>query len=144
MRYRLRSLLIVLALGPPVLAVVACQWYLPSSRLPLALEGHCPVTLVESSHWQLGKAEYSAVHGGRLYLFASTAERRAFEKAPNRYAPFRGGLDIVRLVDAQRISEGHRGLGLFGVERVYLFDSEETLGKFVANPQKYISEAPRP
>jgi YHS domain-containing protein len=44
----------------------------------------------------------------------------------------------VRLTDEKRESPGYRSYGLTYNARIYLFDSEESLHKFAANPAAYV------
>lgn len=137
-RVSIRSLLTILTF-----ACVVATWIAILAReradkgSPLALEGYCPVTVVHSYEWQLGNPKLDAVHEGRLYLFAGQRERQLFLSQPQRYAPVEAGRDVVRLVDENRNSVGHRQHGMTYDGRMYLFDSEESLKTFHANPSKY-------
>ncbi|HVW36198.1 MAG TPA: hypothetical protein VHB99_02795, partial [Pirellulales bacterium] len=51
--------------GAPATADAAKE----SNSPPLALEGFCPVTLMEKKAWHEGDTRYSAVHQGQIYVF---------------------------------------------------------------------------
>ena len=138
LRLSVRSLLSIVTLG-----CVIATWVTILARdraneaSPLALDGYCPVTMVHSYEWQLGSPKLDAVYEGRMYLFAGQRERQLFLSQPQRYAPVEAGCDVVRLVDEKRSSIGFREHGMTYNDRVYLFDSEESLETFRANPAKY-------
>jgi YHS domain-containing protein len=104
---------------------------------PLALKGHCPVTLCRQQRWQKGDPRWGAVHRGRTYLFAGPDEQRRFLADPDLYSPVLSGIDPVRLAETGDIVEGRRQHGVVYYEQIYLFDSEESLSKFWANPERY-------
>jgi len=116
--------------------IIRDRWV--SAQTPLALDGYCPVTLVHSRHWQAGDPKCQTIHEGRRYLFASKTELEIFLAAPNRFVPVCGGNDAVRLTDEKRTSPGYRNYGLTYNGRIYLFDSDETLQRFGANPTLYV------
>src|SRR5436190_9113782 len=134
MRYRLRTLLILLAVGPPLIAWWSTTTYLSGPRAPIGMDGYCPVTLNKSNRWTVGHTRFSALYDGRTYLFAGLDEQAAFVRERSRYAPKLHGNDCVRWVDEGRESVGKCKHRLIHIGRIYLFDSEETLGRFAANP----------
>lgn len=104
---------------------------------PLALDGFCPVTLIEKRKWQTGNARWGAIHRGRTYLFAGQKEQHAFLAAPDRYAPVLNGVDPVLAFDQQKEQSGKREFGAFFENRVYLFSSEASYRQFRKNPARY-------
>jgi YHS domain-containing protein len=141
MRYSLRTLLIVMALGPPAVWWLVDRPWRDASRVPLGLDGYCPVTVVQSSKWQTGEPKVSAIFEDRLYLFANADALSVFEHDPERFAPVRRGEDVVRWIEQRKKSAGDRRYGLISNQdqRMYLFDSPETRNLFEANPRKYIT-----
>jgi hypothetical protein len=140
-RFTLREMLLTAALVAVCSGWAADRWLRNPERFPLGLDGYCPVTLAQSSRWKRGQPQYHAVHDGRRYLLAGAIELQVFEGDPQRYAPIRGGEDVVRMIDNQKLADGKREHGVFAADGIYLFDSEETLAKFVANPAKYSAAA---
>ena len=57
----------------------------------LAVHGHDVVAYYTDAAPTLGSAEFSAVHDGATYRFASQANLDAFEADPAKYAPVYGG-----------------------------------------------------
>lgn len=123
----------------------------PAAAQPVfALEGYCPVHLLESETWVLGDRQWGAVHRGKTYLFISEACRDKFLKNPDHYAPALSGSDPVALVDHGQMVEGRRQHGCFFGEkpnrRVVLFANEASFDAFQKNRQRYAGQifAPQP
>jgi protein disulfide-isomerase len=112
-----------------------------AARPSLALDGYCPVQLVETGRWQKGDKAWGMIHRGRLYLFVGTEEQRRFQANPDRYAPVSSGNDVVLAVDVGREVPGFREHGAQYDGHVYLFASEATLKKFESNPLFYADRA---
>ena len=111
---------------------------IPPGNPPLAMEGYCPVSLMEKERWVLGNRRWGVRHEGRTYLFAGPEEQRKFLADPDRYAPVSGGRDIVKALEAGQWTDGRRDYGGWFAGRVYLFDSEESFRKFSADPERYV------
>lgn len=109
-----------------------------AAQPPLALDGHCPVELVEREQWQPGDKRWGAFHRGKLYLFAGPEQQQKFLQNPDYYSPAMSGNDPVIAVEQQRLVQGHRQHGLFCDSRIYLFSSEETLNQFSRDPLRYV------
>lgn len=58
---------------------------------PLAIHGYDPVAFFTEGKAQLGDARHSVAHEGAAYRFVSEANRRKFERSPNRFLPQFGG-----------------------------------------------------
>ena len=119
----------------------------PASQAPpVALDGFCPVTLVEvvaqdptdRRAWKKGDPRYGAIHEGRTYLFASAEQQQKFLARPEAYAPVLGGYDPVQLVDHGVWVEGKRAYGLITPDqKIYLFADENSLARFHQFPERY-------
>lgn len=133
------------ALNPPGNAAVA-----PPAQSVYALDGYCPVHLLETETWVLGDKNWGAVHRGKTYLFISEACRDKFMKDPDHYAPALSGNDPVALVEHGQLVEGRRQHGCFFGEkpnrRVVLFANETSFEAFQKNRQRYAGQifAPQP
>ncbi|MBS0208882.1 MAG: thioredoxin family protein [Planctomycetes bacterium] len=112
---------------------------LPPGVPPLGLEGNCPVALVERKNWVPGDARWGAIHQGRTYLFSGPAEQQRFLAQPDHYSPALAGNDPVLAIDQQQQVPGAIACGVFYSQRIYLFQSPDTLAKFRANPDRYTS-----
>ena len=111
----------------------------PAGNPPLALDGFCPVSLVEGAKWTAGRREFGLRHRGRTYLFAGPQQWQQFNANPDKYAPLASGFDPVLMVDARQQVDGQRRHGVTYRGQVLLFSSEETLGRFSRDPERYAS-----
>jgi protein disulfide-isomerase len=121
-----------------VATVAAVQ--LPPECPPLALDGYCPVTLVEKRAWTAGDVRWGAIHHGRTYLFCGEAEQKQFLSNPEHYSPILSGDDPVVATDEGRSIPGDRRYGVFFGDRVYLFHNENSLQTFSAQPARYAAQ----
>ena len=115
----------------------------PPAPPALALDGFCPVTLVDRRQWQAGDRQWGAIHRGRTYLFVGEAAQKAFLANPDRYSPVLSGNDPVMRLDHQQDVPGKREYGAFYNDRIYLFTSEDTFQRFDRNPNRYTIESSR-
>ncbi len=119
------------------------QDQLPAGAAPLALDGHCPITLVEQQRWVPGDVRWGITHEGRTYLFSSAADRDKFWQAPHRFSPVMAGNDPVLATDHGQMLAGRREHGLFVNGRVYLFVNEDSLAQFERNRDRYVQSVNR-
>jgi len=112
----------------------------PSPNPPLALDGYCPVRLVENKDWVPGDRRWGLRHRGRTYLFSGPEQRARFYADPDRYAPVLSGNDLVLAVERNQTVPGHRAYGVFFANKVYLFADQASLEKFEHNPRHYASQ----
>ncbi len=120
----------------------------PANPPLLGLDGFCPVTLIERSRmtpddprcWVRGDARWGAVHRGVTYLFIGADEQKRFLANPDRYGPALAGNDSVLAVDRSKLMRGRREFGTFCENRIYLFNSKETLDVFLKDPRRYVEE----
>ena len=89
MKTILAALLLGFALIFPLAAHAAGESNVDSSGL--ALKGYDPVAYFREQKPVPGKPEFTALHEGATYRFASAANRDAFAAAPAKYAPQYGG-----------------------------------------------------
>jgi len=114
---------------------------LPPGCPAVALDGNCPVTLLERRRWAQGHPSFGAVHRGRTYLFLGPQERDKFLTDPDRYSPVLSGLDPVLAAEGQSV-HGKREFGVFGADgKVYLFANEASRAKFEESEMSYASRA---
>jgi protein disulfide-isomerase len=108
---------------------------------PVGLGGLCPVQVHRVRQFNNNQARYKAtkgdprygvVHRGRTYLFTGPSEQQEFLLDPDRYSPVLSGADPVVYFDEGRKVDGDWSFGRFIGERVYLFASQQTLEKFLA------------
>ena len=111
------------------------------SAFPLALDGYCPVTLVEKKQWIAGDKRWGMRHQGRLYLFAGPEEQKRFFEKPDAYAPLFAGNDLVIAIEQKRMVPGMREFGVTYDNHIYLFADAASRDKFEKNPNAYANQA---
>jgi len=112
----------------------------PQPQQPkFAMDGYCPVTLVEQMKWQKGDPRWGAQHQGQVYLFSSQNEQQKFLANPNQYSPVMSGIDPVAYLGKGQVVPGDRRFGLTYRGTLYLFSSEQSLQTFWNDPQRYSS-----
>jgi YHS domain-containing protein len=119
----------------------------PASQAPpIALDGFCPVTLLETvardpndrSAWKKGDRQFGAIHRGRTYLFASAEQQKKFLASPDAYAPALAGCDPVRFAERGEFVDGKRAYGLVTPDRrIFLFADEASRNRFEQSPANY-------
>jgi len=123
------------------------QQLVPAAQAPpIALDGFCPVTLLETvsrdpkdrSAWKKGDRNFGAIHLGRTYLFASAENQQKFLANPDAYAPALAGCDPVRYAERGEYIEGKRAYGLVTSDlHIYLFADEASLNRYKQSPGTY-------
>jgi protein disulfide-isomerase len=113
----------------------------PSSTAPqeqqVAMEGFCPVSVVDEGKWTPGEKAWGVVHMGQVFLFASEAAQKKFLADPFRYAPVLTGMDVVRFFEGQVAVAGTREWSCTYNNRTYLFADQESYNRFYANCDRY-------
>ncbi|MEM1305088.1 MAG: thioredoxin family protein, partial [Planctomycetota bacterium] len=84
----------------------------PAGAPPLGFEGYCAVTMKKQWQWQKGDPQFGVIHRGKTYLFAGVAEKDAFFKDPDAYAPVLSGVDPVLALEQGRAVPGQRQFAL--------------------------------
>ena len=117
-----------------------------SQAPPLALDGFCPVTLMEKmaanpadrGAWKKGDKRFGAIHNGRTYLFASGEAQQRFLASPDQYAPALSGCDPVLYAERGQLVDGKRAYGLVTPDKhIYLFADESSRNRFEQSPAGY-------
>ncbi len=119
----------------------------PVSQAPqLALDGFCPVTLMDAMSqgqaskgaWKKGSKQFGAIHNGRTYLFASAESQQKFLTNPDAYAPILSGCDPVVFTERGKMVEGKRAYGIISPDKhMYLFADETSRSRFERAPAAY-------
>lgn len=109
----------------------------------LALQGFCPVSVIEEDRWVEGKAELGVIHLGKLYLFASEENREIFLADPIPYTPVLNEIDVVRFFEERRIVPGKREWGLKDPvhNRMFFFADEAAMEHFYVEHERYTDAA---
>jgi YHS domain-containing protein/thiol-disulfide isomerase/thioredoxin len=128
--------------GNPSPSLTPEQGLVPASQAPpIALEGYCPVTLLEQRKWKRSDPKFGAIHRGRTYLFASEAEQKKFLADPDAFTPVLSGYDPVAFAQRGEMVEGRRSYGLTYNKQIYLFADEASLQTFSKSPQAFADTA---
>ncbi|KAB1075359.1 hypothetical protein F6X51_04315 [Methylobacterium planeticum] len=96
---------------------------MPAADL-LALRGFDAVSYFLPGGPTSGRAAYELSWRGRVWRFASAANREAFRRDPETYAPRLGGYDPVGMVEGRLVDADPLVFALIG-ERLYLFRDPE-------------------
>jgi len=105
----------------------------------VALDGFCPVSLVEQGTWSKGDPRWGAVHRGRVYLFSTPQSQQRFLTSPDRFSPVLEGNDPVRFAETGQLVAGKREHGVYYGDRIILFADEDALQRFGSRPDYYIA-----
>lgn len=82
-----------------------------------------------------GKPQYTSIHEGRMYQFATAGTKAEFDRFPEGYAPMFAGIDPVELA---KTGQKREGIYLREHEdRFYLFVSKENWSEFQKSPEKF-------
>jgi YHS domain-containing protein len=128
------------AAAPPPSTVPASQ------APPIAIDGFCPVTLLDTlasdpsgrSAWKKGDKQFGAIHRGRTYLFTSAAHQQKFLASPDAYAPALSGCDPVIYAERGQFVDGKRAYGIITPDRqIYLFADENSRNRFEKSPTSF-------
>lgn len=103
----------------------------------VALEGYCPVCVVEMRKWVRGKAEHRFEYDGRIYFFPSSDQLEQFTSDPAKYVPALGGDCSVCFAKMGERTPGNIRFSALRRGRLYLFPAEEQKKEFLSNPTDY-------
>jgi len=104
------------------------------------LKGFCPVTLKNDRDLVDAKPEFEAVHDTKVYQLSSAEAKTEFERAPEEYAPSKGGIDVVKYNLGAGEVEGTLEFAAWYRGRLYLFSSAVTYDAFMRQPGKFAIE----
>jgi YHS domain-containing protein len=106
-------------------------------QAPLALEGYCPVSILEMQKWVKGDPALRIVYDGHTYLFANEQSQKMFEANPPKYVPALGGDCVVALVKmGNRVAGDIRHASIHD-GRLFLFSNADAKKMFEAEPAIY-------
>ncbi len=103
----------------------------------VALEGYCPVCLINLHKWIKGNPLYQVTYDGHVYRFPGEKQKQAFVANPTKYVPALGGDCVVCYTQMGKRMAGDLHHGMFHKGRVYFFASEQQKQMFAENPGKY-------
>lgn len=108
------------------------------SKASAAVDGYCPVCVMEMKKWVKGNSQFSVTHDGKTYLFPGEDQRQMFLKNPAKYTPVMGGDCVVAHVEMGKRVAGKPHFAAIHQSRLYLFSEQKGKDMFIANREKYI------
>ena len=99
--------------------------------------GFCLVALRDYRELVDHSDDYQVTFGLRTYQFSSPDAKAAFESDPTRYVPAAGGADVVALVNSGEEQRGSLEFAMWYRNRLYLFQSRETMAMFSNKPADF-------
>lgn len=103
----------------------------------VAMDGYCPVCVIELKKWEKGNPAIKSVYDGVAYLFPSDAVRAKFDANPEKYVPALNGDCIVCYEMAGKRIAGSVQHPVLYNNRLYLFPSDKEKDMFKADAATY-------
>jgi hypothetical protein len=119
-----------LALLPPVVGMA--QLFAPDRITGFAMKGFDPVSYFLDEGLKPGLPEYEVIWNGLAWRFASAANREAFARDPEAYAPQFGGYDPTALAGGIAVP-GNPLFAAVRSDRLYLFRNDHDRARFMAD-----------
>jgi YHS domain-containing protein len=110
-----------------------------SSPIALALEGFCPVCMIEDGKMVPGKATESLVHQGKRYHFATAEQKQTFLANPKKYLPGADGLCVVTLVEENKAIPGSTKFPALFADKVFFLSDAKKRDKFLKEPEAFVT-----
>lgn len=102
-----------------------------------AMNGFCPVTILNSKKWEKGDQSIKSVYDNRIYYFVNSDAKKTFDANPPKYVPSLGGDCIVCLINVGKRIPGSVYFSVRHKNRLYLFPQDEAKKVFKDDPEKY-------
>ena len=115
---------------------------LTAAGAPLGLHGVDPVAFIELGNRIEGTHEFTAVHDGVAYYFASKDNMKAFERRPAKYTPQNGGFCTFGVSVGKKF-DGNPRYAAVEDGKLYVFLNEEIFRAFDADRSGTIAKASR-
>lgn len=115
---------------------------LTAANAPLGFHGVDPVAFVEIDNRVEGSAEFTAVHDGVAYYFASRSNMNKFQKSPDAYLPQNGGFCTFG-VSVSKKFDGDPQYADVRNGKLYVFLNEEIFRNYQKDPDGVIAKASR-
>jgi thioredoxin-related protein len=103
----------------------------------VGLAGYCPVRLIQERKLVPGKPELTLEHSGRVYRFASAADRAEFLRKPWAFAPVNEGRCPVSQVDRGDFLNGDPRFGVVYDGHLFVFKDAAERDRFARDPERY-------
>ncbi|MBL7037637.1 MAG: hypothetical protein ISR77_03355 [Pirellulaceae bacterium] len=107
------------------------------AKVPVALEGYCPVSLKTMNKWVKGSPASKSVFDGHTYYFANQQGKQMFDHEPAKYVPVLGGDCAVSYVKMGKRVPGNTRDAAWHGGRIFTFANAEGKKMFLADPSAY-------
>jgi YHS domain-containing protein len=98
-----------------------------------AMEGYCPVCIVDMKKWVAGNANFQSTFDGQAYLFPGQEQKAAFDANPTKYVPVLAGDCVVALMKMNQRVPGNIRHAAINNGRLFLFSNEMAKQEFTDN-----------
>lgn len=109
----------------------------PLAASQAAMDGYCPVCIIEMKKWVKGNAAISASYDGKTYYFPGQEQKAMFLADPAKYVPALGGDCTVCYVKMKKRVPGSVHHAALSGQRLFLFPNKELQQEFLTNSRKY-------
>jgi len=109
----------------------------PPAASQAAMDGFCPVCIIEMKRWVRGNAAVSASYDGKMYYFPGQEQKEMFLADPAKYVPALGGDCTVCYVNMKKRVPGSVFHAALSGKRLFLFPNKELQQEFLTNSRKY-------
>ncbi len=108
-----------------------------TARQKVALQGYCPVCIIEMRKWVRGDSKHRVQYDGKTYYFPGEKQKQMFLADPAKYVPALGGDCTVCFAKMGKRVPGSIHHAAISHNRLFLFPSEDQKKAFLANPAAY-------
>ena len=108
-----------------------------TSGQTVALEGYCPVCIIDAKKWVRGNSQHAASYDGKSYFFPGEDQKQVFLADPAKYVPALGGDCTVCFAEMNQRVPGNIRHAAFYKNRLFLFPGDDQKKMFSADPGKY-------
>lgn len=123
--------------GPSAITASATSPPTDRANPPTAMNGYCPVSILESRRWVKGDPQFAVVLDGKLYLFSGQEQKDRYLRNPVKYTPALGGDCIVCAVKGIARHPGSINFTAIHNERLFMFPGEREKEEFMREPDEY-------
>lgn len=113
---------------------------LTAANAPLGFHGVDPVAFLDLDNRIEGDAQFTAVHDGVAYYFASRANMNKFKKSPAAYLPQNGGFCTFGVSVAKKF-DGDPQYADVRDGKLYVFLNEDIFRNYQKDPDGVIAKA---
>jgi hypothetical protein len=125
---------------PDAVRAAATERVVTNRQTGLAIDGYDPVAYFTDGMATQGLPDVELSDRGVVWRFRNEANRTVFKENPDVYSPRFGGYDAVDMAKGNPVP-GRAQFWVIYADRLYLFNREENLTDFTAEPKDISSRA---